>query len=764
MISWGAFGLASRRTRRRLALLWSALFGLSILLQYAAFVMAPAALAVHGDNLFELDGNAVSSSSVPGDDWDKVKAGTSAAEATKFIADAVNSAADDSFTGGSTKDDIDIPSWLWKQAKASQAKNDITHAFAAAYTGTTGVEAGDSIVYFGLNKYDASGDNFVGFWFLQGTVAPTGSGAAPGSPFSGAHHPGDILVLADYTNGGDVSTFSVFKWVTSGGDAGTHLLKVASGVPCTGAPAFDDACGATNTATESAPWAFTDKSGSSDFLAGEFFEGGIDLTQLGLDQGCFTSFIAETRSSQSVDATLSDFASGTFSFCVAPDVATQVQQDGQSLGSLGSIDLGGSVEDTATLTGSKGTVAGTVDFFVCGPSSAAPDCSTGGTQVGGTKTLTGGTATSASFKPNAAGTYCFRAEYTPATGSHYLAASHTNKTTECFRVVTADVAVEKVARNPVVLVGQTATFDITVTNVGSAVAHDVVLTDPLPAGPDWQTATVGCSITSGTLTCNIGDLAPAGTFTATVSANTDTAAPNTDDCHVLDNTATVSATNDTVPGNNQSTASITVTCVSALTIQKSVAGNTGGTDPDLHVPAAKIGDTLTYTLTYSGAGPLHHAVITDDLPTGLAFIQGSACKVATDPLPCDTTNPDVQFAGIVGGLLTWQADSLPDPAHGSVTFKVRVLSTAADQPQPIVNTGTIDSDETQPDSATAAIAVLPAPEALTPPPTNTLDATSVASNPGFALMLILLGVGAAVVVVALVTPVPGTSRRRDGPR
>ena len=758
MTSWGALGLASSRTRRRLALLWSALFVLSILLQYAAFVMAPAALAVHDEGLFELDGNAVSESGVAGDDWDKVKAGTSSAFSTKFDHDLVDSQNDDTFKG-STGDDQPISDWRWVTAKASQAKNDIADAFAAAYT----AKNGHTIAYFGLDKWEADGDNFVGFWFFKNAVAPAGDGStSAGDPFSGSHAVGDILVLADYTNGGAVSTFNVYKWVGTGGDvAPAHTLDtVASGVPCTVAPG-DIACGATNGSTETAPWAFDGRDGAPrEFPAGTFFEGGIDLTALGLDVGCFTSFQGETRSSQQVTATLSDFAGGRFSFCVPPSIATQVEQDGQSLGSLGSISLGESVEDTATLTGSRGTVNGSVAFFLCGPSSAAPDCSSGGTNVG-SKTLSGGTATSASVTPTAAGTYCFRVQFTPAAGSKYLAASHTNKTTECFTVLSPDVAVTKVAPNPVVHVGQTATFNITVTNVGTAVAHGVVLTDPLPAGPNWQTATAGCSISAGTLTCNIGDLAPKATFTATVSANTDTSAPNTEDCHVLDNTATVSATNepDSALDNNQSSASITVTCVSALTIQKSVTGNTAGTDPDLHVPAAKIGDTLTYTLTYSGAGPLNHVVITDDLPDGLAFIQGSACKVASDPLPCDTTNPDVQFAGIIGGLLTWQADSLPDPAHGSVTFKVRVLAGAADVAQPIVNTATIDSDETQPDSDTAAIAVLPAPEALTPPPTNTLSATPVASNPGFALMLILLGVAGVIAIVGLVTPAPGTRRR-----
>src|SRR4051794_20608236 len=433
MVSRGLWHAMSARKRRGLALSWSALFVLSMLLQYFSFALASPVAAVPNDGLFELDGNAVSSGT-PGDDWDKVFGHTSAADSTRFIHDAVNSANDDSFTGGSTKDDIDTTSWLWKKAKASQAKNDITDAFAAGYTGTSGAVAGHSIVYFGLNKYDASGDNFVGFWFLQGAVAPAGSGAAPGSHFSGAHHVGDILVLADYTNGGVVSTFSVYRWVASGGNAGTHLHTVATGVPCTGAPAFDDACGMTNSNTETSPWAFADKSGSTDFLAGELFEGGIDLTNLGLDSGCFTSFIAETRASQSVDATLSDFALGTFSFCVGADISTQVKQGSTSLGDNGHITIGESVTDVATLTGSKGTVTGTVDFSVCGPNSSAPDCTTGGTKVGATKTLSGGIATSDALTPTAVGSYCFRVDYTAAAGSKYLDGSHTNTSSECFVV------------------------------------------------------------------------------------------------------------------------------------------------------------------------------------------------------------------------------------------------------------------------------------------------------------------------------------------
>src|SRR5262249_28261775 len=56
--------------------------------------------------------------------------------------------------------------------------------------------------------------------------------------------------------------------------------------------------------------------------------GGINLTGLGLG-GCFSSFLAETRSSQSPTATLSDFVVGPFKTCSLqlPNMAT-VSADG----------------------------------------------------------------------------------------------------------------------------------------------------------------------------------------------------------------------------------------------------------------------------------------------------------------------------------------------------------------------------------------------------------------------------------------------------
>ena len=66
MASRGLWHLMGARTRRGLALSWSALFVLSLLMQYFTFALAPAALAVHNDGLFELDGNTANDGAVAG--------------------------------------------------------------------------------------------------------------------------------------------------------------------------------------------------------------------------------------------------------------------------------------------------------------------------------------------------------------------------------------------------------------------------------------------------------------------------------------------------------------------------------------------------------------------------------------------------------------------------------------------------------------------------------------------------------------------------
>jgi len=941
-MSRGSLLRLNARTRKSITLSWVVLFVLSLLLQYAQLASPKSTLAVHDLGLFELDGNAVNQAAA-GDDWDA----TPGAQSTQFIHDLTDSQNDDSFTGGSTKDDLPLTGWLWKQAKASQAKNDIADAFAAAYTDNNG----DTVAYFGLDKIEADGNNFVGFWFFKNQVGKSGSGAAPGSHFSGNHTVGDILVLANYTNGGSVANFDVFKWVGSGGNVNGTLQTVENGGEC-GAEANDDACGKTNANLENSPWPFQGRdTAANKFGPGTFFEGGINLSALELDTGCFTTFLAETRSSQSVDATLSDFALGEFSFCETPNLVTAASDQ--------SFTIGGSVLDTATLTGTKGTVTGTIEFFVCGPSASNPDCTAGGTKVGVTKTLAAGAATSDAFTPDAVGHYCFRAEYTPATGSHYLAMSHTNLTTECFNVTKRQPAIVTSANETVTagetisdsatlsgatsdaggtitfraygpaddtcagvpaftsavpvsgngtygpvsfsppaagtyhwiasysgdaknepavgacgdagendqvtkltpsittsLVGggqngasitvglgaavhDTATLHDATANAGGTVTYAVYDNDDCTGAPFadagtktvvngvvpdsnsvvfndvgtfyWQATYSGdannedaeSSCTSEivivspnipSITTNVrasdvllgGELADtahlSGTFNGTGTITFKLYGPNDADCtgdaiftNVVDvhgdgdypTSATFTpeepgtyrwiasysgdADNAAASGSCNDPNENTTVRQPTLTIVKDVSENTGGTDPILGVPSAKIGDTLTYRLTWNLVSPpVHNAIITDKLPAGMTA-------------PTNISNGGVYDAP--SNTITWHLGTLVDPT-GSVTYNVKVTAADAALPQPLVDVATIDSDETEPDSDDASVAIqgqvesLPTPTPrVTPPNTATDDVSGTSGRSGFNLQLILFILG-AVTLVGFLTPTPATVRRR----
>jgi hypothetical protein len=271
-----------------------------------------------GDSgIFELDGNAVTTTnSTTTHDWDQVhtdavanNTSTSGASAVSFVHDVTNTTADTEFTGGGSKDVSGIQKgpWLWNSSKP-QAKDDIADAFAAAYSVN-----GHTFLYFGMDRYDNSGDATVGFWFFQDSaVGLNGAKQGAGTHFTGIHTDGDLLLVADFSTGGSNPTINAWRW--SGSDASGSLQSI----PVPGGTAF----AIVNGSTTVAPWAFLDKSGTKinnvgAFLAGELFEGGVDLNMLfSGNVPCFSKFMGETRSSTSASATLSDFSGPTsFPLC-----------------------------------------------------------------------------------------------------------------------------------------------------------------------------------------------------------------------------------------------------------------------------------------------------------------------------------------------------------------------------------------------------------------------------------------------------------------
>jgi uncharacterized repeat protein (TIGR01451 family) len=140
--------------------------------------------------------------------------------------------------------------------------------------------------------------------------------------------------------------------------------------------------------------------------------------------------------------------------------------------------------------------------------------------------------------------------------------------------------------------------------------------------------------------------------------------------------------------------------VPELTIEKSVSGNSGGTTGG-GTPIAIVGDSLTYTLEYTLAnGPVQNGVITDVLPAGLAYVDGSATDNAEFSFTSATANGD--------GTTTLRWDAATVTAAGSLSYEVDVLA-EAERDTDLVNVATIDSDETPPDDDDQPVTVPPTP-------------------------------------------------------
>ncbi|MBI3913840.1 MAG: prealbumin-like fold domain-containing protein [Chloroflexi bacterium] len=285
----------------------------SILLAGLAMSLsAGVALAVHELGLFELDGNAIKNTAT---DWQNVYNGTSGALATAFVSSATEAPATDTsyYTGGGSKDVNDINQWQFTTTDVAPDKDQITNAYAAAYS-----QNNNLYLYFGADRFANDGDAQIGFWFFKNKITLNPANASGEGTFNGAHAVGDLLILSDFTQGGRISTIKVYKWVGSGGSDGP-LNLLGNGFDCSTSPAGDGACALVNSAPTGSPWPFTPKSGSAGtFPTGSFFEGGINVTQLlGQSTGCFSTFLAETRSSQSPTAQLKDLAMGAFDLCAA---------------------------------------------------------------------------------------------------------------------------------------------------------------------------------------------------------------------------------------------------------------------------------------------------------------------------------------------------------------------------------------------------------------------------------------------------------------
>ena len=226
----------------------------------------------------------------------------------------------------------------------------------------------------------------------------------------------------------------------------------------------------------------------------------------------------------------------------------------------------------------------------------------------------------------------------------------------------SDLALLKTVSDFTPNVGDTITYTVTLVNNGPSSATSVEVSDPLPAGLTFVSATASPgSYDSTTGLWTIGTVPTTTEPVLTIHANVGSPNPTT-------NTASIATADqfDPDPGNN--TASATETPQhSDLSVTKTVSNAT----PD-------VGDMITYTVGVNNLGPdaATNVTVMDLLPAGLTFL---------------SANPSQGTYASTTGL--WTLGTVDSAAPASLVIQARVVS-----PNTQTNTATIShADQFDPD-------------------------------------------------------------------
>ncbi len=282
-------------------------------------------------------------------------------------------------------------------------------------------------------------------------------------------------------------------------------------------------------------------------------------------------------------------------------------------------------------------------------------------------------------------------------------------------------------------VGQNVDFHIVVGDTGPSTADQVVVTDPLPNGLTYVSATGTdwtCSASGQTVTCTlagtlaVGANAPPIRLTARVGP---AAYPS------VTNVATTFSTDPTLPSRASDSDDLVVDPDAALLLTKHHQGD------------FVVGQQGTYLLTVTNPGPTPTPgpiTITDKLPDSLTYVSATgpswSCAASGQTVTCTRPGP------------------LAVGASSSVTVTVLVGQAAVPS---VLNTATAEAPGTPPTSAsdTAPVPAPPAPPVPAPPAP---PATSGGGELSFTGVDVALFVLAALVLIAFGTVLVGAARRR----
>ena len=234
----------------------------------------------------------------------------------------------------------------------------------------------------------------------------------------------------------------------------------------------------------------------------------------------------------------------------------------------------------------------------------------------------------------------------------------------------ADLAITKIISDASPNVGDNVTFTITLVNNGPDQASGIVVTDQLPSGFSFVSASESQgSYVSGTGLWTVGSLANGATVTLDIVAAAQASGDRT-------NTATITSVNEFDPDTANNTTNVGSNVQNSdLSIAKSVSDLT-----------PNVGDEITFTISVTNSGPdaASGVEVSDLLPTGFTFVSATPSRGTYD----NTT-----------GL--WTVGSINNAGVATLEVKATTLSTGV-----FVNTATIsDADQNDPDATNNSVSV-----------------------------------------------------------